>query len=82
MLVEVAADHLAVFRPFGEGDGRAVDADEALAVIVDEGEEVGLLLVVHFERAAGVEQDGVEIVQVFRIVFQLLLGERLRCRCG
>ena len=77
MLVEVAADHLAVLRPFGERDGGAVDADEAFAVVMDEGQEVGLLLVVHFQRAAGIEQHRVEIVQVFGVVLELLLGQRL-----
>ena len=36
MTVEVSADHLPVFRPGDERDGRAVNADEALAVVADE----------------------------------------------
>jgi hypothetical protein len=43
-----------------------VDADESLSVVMNEGQEIGFLLIVHFERAAGVEQDGVKIIQIFR----------------
>ena len=82
MLVEVAADHLAILGPVGERDGRAMDADEAFAVVVNEREEIGLLLVVHLERAARIEEHRIEIVQVLGIEFKLLLRERLRCRCG
>src|SRR6266446_9136364 len=35
MLIVIPADHLAVLRPAGKGDGRAVNADETLPVIVD-----------------------------------------------
>ena len=77
VLVEIAADHLAVLRPLRERDRRAVDADEAFAVVMDEGQEVGLLAGVHLERAAGVEDDRVEVVQILRVVFELLLRERL-----
>ena len=38
--------------------------------------KIGFLLIVHFERAAGVEEHGVEIVQVFGVVLELLFGER------
>ena len=50
-------------------------ADESLAVIVDERDEVGFLLGVHFGVATGVEKDRIEVVQVLGVVFQLLLGE-------
>ena len=36
MAVEVSAEHLAVLRPGEEGDGGAVDAKEAFAVLADE----------------------------------------------
>ncbi len=75
MLVVVAADHLAVVGPAGKRDRRAVDSDEPFPVVVDRGHEVGTLLVVHLEGAAGVEDDGVEVVQVLRVVFQLLLRQ-------
>ena len=53
-----------------------MDTDEAFSVVVNEGEEVGFLLGVHFKVAAGEEQDGIEIVQIFRVEFQFLFGER------
>jgi hypothetical protein len=39
--------------PLRERDRRAVDTDETLAVVMDEGKEVGPLPGVHLERAAG-----------------------------
>ena len=45
-----------------------------------EGNEVGLFLVVHFERAAGIEHDRVEVVQVLRVVLQFLLRQRFGVR--
>ena len=42
----------------------AVDADESLAVVADERQQVGFLRVVHVQVAVGEEDDGVEIVQV------------------
>jgi len=78
MLVEVAADHLAILRPIGKRDGRAVYADEAFAVVVDKRQEVGLLFGRHFERSAGIKHDGIEIIQILGVVFQLFLGEHFR----
>src|SRR2546422_40558 len=80
VLVEIAPDHLAVRGPLRERDRRAVDADETFAVVMDEGQEVGLLAGVHLERAAGVEDDRVEVVQILRVVFELPLRERLGVR--
>src|SRR5262249_44796929 len=47
--VKGAAEHGAVLRPGEERDGGAVDADESLAVVADERQQVGLLRVVHVE---------------------------------
>jgi hypothetical protein len=44
---------------------------------MDEGQEVGLLAGIHLERATGVKEDRVEVVQVLRVVFELLLREGL-----
>ena len=54
-----------------------MDADKALAIFVNEAQKVGLLADRHFEVAAGVEQHRIEIVQVFRVVFQFLFCEGL-----
>ena len=54
-----------------------MDADESLSIVVNEGEQIRLLLVVHLERAAGVEEDGIEVVQVLGIVLELLLRQGL-----
>src|SRR6476469_2027751 len=77
MLIEVAADHLAILRPLSKRDRRAVNADESLSVIVDERQEVGFLLVVHLERAASKEEHGIEVSQVLGIVFELFLCQWL-----
>ena len=53
-------------------------ADETLAIVMHERYERRLLLVVHFEVAAGIEKYGVKIIQVFRVVLQLFLGKRFR----
>ena len=55
--------------------------NKTLAVVVDERDEIGLLLGVHFRIASGEEKHGVEIVQVLGVVFQLSLGRALQCRC-
>jgi hypothetical protein len=77
VLVEIAADHLAICGPFCEGDRRAVNADEPFAVVMDKRQEVGLLAGVHLEPAAGVEDDRVEVIEILRVVFELLLRQRL-----
>ncbi len=55
-----------------------MDADEALAVLPDEGQQRGLLLVVHVELAAGEEDDRVEVIEILRVAIQVLLGDELR----
>ncbi len=57
-----------------------MDADESLAVVSNKGKEIGLLPIVHFQHAAGVEQDSVKIIQVFGVVLQLPFRQRLRIR--
>ncbi len=52
-------------------------ADEALAIVVHEGEQSGLLFRVHLEIAAGVEEHGVEVIQIFGVVFELQFCEDL-----
>src|SRR5580700_11850419 len=52
MLVEITADHIAIFRPLGKGDGGAVNANETFSVVVDEGQQISLLLRVHLKFAA------------------------------
>ena len=53
----------------------AVDADEALAVVADERQQVGLLRVVHVQVAVGEEDDGIKGIQVLGAPFQRLLGD-------
>src|SRR5579864_8442648 len=74
VLVVSPAKHFHIFWPVNESDGSAVHANESLAIVVDERQEIGLLLGIHLEVAPGKEKYGVEIVQVFFVVFQLLLG--------
>jgi hypothetical protein len=45
MVVEVCADHLAIFRPAIESVDGGVGADETFAVVVHKGEQIGFLLV-------------------------------------
>ena len=80
MLVEVAPHHVAVSRPLVERVGGAVDGDEPLTVVMDEGEQVGLLRIVHVQLAGGEERDGVEGVQVRGVEIELLLGDELAIR--
>ncbi len=81
MLVEVAADHFAVFGPLVVGVERGVNADEAFAVFLDERHHVGLLAVVHVEFGGGAgEDDQVEVVEVLGVVAELLFGEELGVR--
>ena len=71
MLVEPSADHLAVFRPLVIGVERSVNADKALAVVLDERHHVFLLAVVQVEFAGRAHKDqGVEVVEILRISFQ------------
>ena len=68
MLVEPAADHLAILGPFVVGIERGVNADEAFAVVVDEGHHVVLLAVVHVQLAGGAGKDEqVEVVEIFGV---------------
>ena len=80
MFVIKPAEHLQVGRPLRERDGCAVNADEPFPVVVHEGQEVGLLLVVHFQGAAGIEEHGVEVIQRLGVVFQLRLRQRFGVR--
>ncbi len=67
-----------------EGNGCAVDADETLAIVMNKGQEVGFLLVVHFKIAAGEEKHGIEVIKILGVVLQLLLGQGLGvgAKCG
>ena len=77
MLVKPSANHLAVLRPLVVGVHRRVDADKALGVVVDEGEEVGFLLGVHVQLASGAgEDDQVKIVQILSVVLKIFLGQQ------
>ena len=78
VLVEPAADHFAVLGPFVVGVEGGVDADEAFALVVDDGEEVLFLLVgeVEFAGCAG-EDDGVEFVEIFPVGAEFAFGEEL-----
>ena len=68
MLVEPAADHLAVLRPFVVGVESGVDADKTLSVVFDEGQHVFLLAVVEVEFAGGAHKNqGIEVVEVLRV---------------
>ena len=78
MLVEPAAQHLSVLRPGVVGVERGVDADKALAVVLDERHHVLLLARVHIQLAAGVgKDDQVKVVEVLRVSRQLFFGEQL-----
>src|SRR5689334_283962 len=74
VLVVSPANHFHIVWPVHESDGSAVHANESLAIVVDERQEISFLLGVHLEVAPSKEQYGVKIVQVLRVVFQLLLG--------
>ena len=76
MAVEVRADQFAVFGPLVERVDRAVDAEEALAFVADEGQQRGFLFGVELELARGVENDGVEKVEVLEAAGAL--GDELR----
>ena len=67
MFVEAAAEHLAELRPGEERCGACVGCDEAFAIVVDEGEQVGLLLWSESNLAHAEEEDCVEIVEIFRV---------------
>ncbi len=67
MQVEVAAHHLAKFRPLIERVDRGVNADKTFSVLFDELHEVGFLLVVHVEFAGGVEQHRIEIIEILGV---------------
>jgi len=81
---------VAVLRPTVEGVDGGVPADEAFAVVVDEGEQVGLLLVGQVFLSESIEEDRVEVVEVFCVdgaracrrilsgAVDLVLGDQLR----
>ena len=76
VLVERAAEELDVGGPaLHERRGRAVRPEETLAVVLDEGQERLLLLVVERQVAAGHEEDRVEVVEVLGVALGLLLGD-------
>ena len=54
-----------------------MDADETFAIVMNERQEVGLLLGVHFKIAAGKEKHGIEVVKILGVVLELLLGQGL-----
>src|SRR4029077_1476375 len=66
----------AVLWPGRERDGGAMDADEAFAVIADEGQQVSLLRVIHVQVAVGEESHGIEGIEVLSAVLQRLFGNR------
>src|SRR3974390_1393485 len=77
MLVEPAANHLPVFRPFVVCVERCMDSDESLTVIVDEREHVCFLAVVHVQLSGRACKDKqVEIVQILRISPEVFLCEQ------
>ena len=77
MLVEPAANHLAVFRPLVVGVERGVNAYKALAVILDERHHVLLLAVVQVKLAGGAHKNQhVKIIQILRVSFEVLLGDQ------
>src|SRR5260370_38216736 len=76
MLIVIAADHLPVLWPVNKSNGRAMNTDEALSVVVDEGQEVRLLLGVHFKIAAGKKKHDIKVGQVLGVVLDFFLGQR------
>src|SRR6185312_14888132 len=64
VVVEVSPDHLPVVGPAVERSRSRVHGDEALAVLMNEREQIALLLLAHLRLAIGVEHYGVEVVQV------------------
>ena len=52
-----------------------MDADEALAVVADERQQVGLLRVVHIQVAVGEEDHGVKGIQILGTPLEGLLGD-------
>ena len=75
MFVEISTDHLAELTPLRKRDGRAVHSDEALSVVTYKRQEVGFLLSIQFEFSAGEKQHRIEVVEIWRIVFELLLRQ-------
>ena len=71
MLIEPAADHLAVLGPLVVGVQRRVDTDETLAIVLDERHHVCLLAVVEVQFARRADEDqSVEVVEILRISFE------------
>src|SRR5581483_8272957 len=71
MLIKPAADHLSVLRPGVIGIERRVNAYESLAVVMNEGENVGLLtsMQIEFSSCAG-KNHKVEVVEGVRVCAQ------------
>ena len=58
--------------------GGAVRAQEAFSILLHEGEQGGLLFVAQIQLAGGIEHHGIEIIQIFGIIVQLLFRDQLR----
>ena len=76
MAVEIAAEHLSVLGPTGEGDRGAANADETFSFVANEGKQVRLLRRIHVEVAVGKKDNRVEAVQVFGLPLERLLCDR------
>ena len=69
VLVEPSAVELRPVVPFVVAVGRGVYTDEALPIVTNEGEQVGLLIVAEIELAgAAIEDDGIEGGQRFALL--------------
>ena len=77
VLVEIAANHLAVIRPFVVAVAGGVHTDEAFSVVMDEAQQVCFLRIVQIQLARREECNSVEVAEVLRISFELLLGYQL-----
>src|SRR5260370_13970422 len=76
MLIVIAADHLPVLWPVNKSNGGAMNTDETLSVVVDEGQEVRLLLGVHFKLAPAQKKHDIEVGQILGVVLEFFLGQR------
>ena len=75
MFVVVTTNHVTVFGPINEGDRRAMDADKAPSIVMNEREEIRFLLRIHREIASREKDHRIEIIEILCVVLQFFLGK-------
>src|ERR1035438_5275526 len=77
MLVEPSANHFTVFRPFVIRVEGSMNADKALAIVLDERHHIGLLAVVEVKFACcAYKNEGIEVIESLRVSSQVLLRDQ------